>query len=265
MGELVFLKLGGSLITDKNKPHHARRDRLQSLASELHSALRQKPDLQVLLGHGSGSFGHVSASKYHTREGVASPEQWQGFLEVWRDAKLLNEIVMKELAKAEVPAIAFSPVAQAITEARRVMEWNPIHIQSALQNHLVPVIYGDVIFDKTIGGTILSTEEQFEYLAAALKPDRILIAGLEQGVWKDFPDRTEIFPEISSANFHDVEQDLHQSENPDVTGGMHSKVINMLNLVKAGHCHEVCIFSAIEPGRLLAALNGSCSGTRIHR
>ncbi len=263
MSELVFLKLGGSLITDKNSPHHARRDRLQNLAGEIQTALRQNPDLRILLGHGSGSFGHVSASKYHTREGVTSPEQWQGFLEVWRDARALNGIVMEELARVGVPAIAFSPVAQVITEARQVVEWNPIQIQLALQNHLLPVIYGDVLFDRSIGGTILSTEEQFEHLAAILKPDRILIAGLEQGVWKDFPKRTEIFPTITSTSFPEIEPHLQRSENLDVTGGMHSKVTSMLSLVMAGHCREVCIFSAIEPGSLLAALNGSCSGTRI--
>jgi hypothetical protein len=44
---------------------------------------------------------------------------------------------------------------------------------------LVPVIYGDVIFDSIRGGTIFSTEEQFEFLAAEFEPEKILLAGVE--------------------------------------------------------------------------------------
>ena len=33
----------------------------------------------LIIGHGSGSFGHYMASKYGTRRGVNGPEQWMGF------------------------------------------------------------------------------------------------------------------------------------------------------------------------------------------
>ena len=33
----------------------------------------------LVIGHGSGSFGHYMASKYGTRKGVDGPDQWAGF------------------------------------------------------------------------------------------------------------------------------------------------------------------------------------------
>jgi isopentenyl phosphate kinase len=56
--ELVFLKLGGSLITDKDTPRSPRRDVLARLAAEILYAHRQRPQMQLVIGHGSGSFGH---------------------------------------------------------------------------------------------------------------------------------------------------------------------------------------------------------------
>jgi isopentenyl phosphate kinase len=55
---LVFLKLGGSLITDKNQAHTARLDVLERMAFEIAAARAQDQDLKIVLGHGSGSFGH---------------------------------------------------------------------------------------------------------------------------------------------------------------------------------------------------------------
>ncbi len=74
--ELVFLKLGGSLITDKKRPHTPRMDVIRRLAREIAAARNIRPDLQLVLGHGSGSFGHIPAEKYGTHQGVKSPSEW---------------------------------------------------------------------------------------------------------------------------------------------------------------------------------------------
>lgn len=55
----------------------------------------------------------------------------------------------------------------------------------ALANGILPVVYGDVVFDEVRGGTILSTEDLFQHLAHQLHPERVLLAGLEAGVWAD--------------------------------------------------------------------------------
>ncbi|HNB52006.1 MAG TPA: hypothetical protein PK530_08695, partial [Anaerolineales bacterium] len=104
---LQFLKLGGSLITDKTKPGTVRADVLARLAGEIADVWREG-DLHLILGHGSGSFGHVPAKKYGTRQGVQTPDQWRGFAEVWREADLLNRHVVDALWQAGLPAIRFA-------------------------------------------------------------------------------------------------------------------------------------------------------------
>ena len=79
--ELIFLKLGGSLITDKNIPGAANIALIERLADEITQIVSGNPSLKLLLGHGSGSFGHVAANQYGTWEGVSTGEEWRGFAE----------------------------------------------------------------------------------------------------------------------------------------------------------------------------------------
>jgi len=255
MKELVFLKLGGSLITDKTQPYTPLLDVMDDLALQVATALQTHPNLRLVLAHGAGSFGHVPASEYKTRDGLppkstplshrerdtSEDNYWKGFAEVWYQASALNRYMMKALHNAHVQAIALPPSASVIASNGQVSVWETTHIRMALSTGIVPVIFGDTVFDEVRGGTILSTEDLFMSLATALNPERILLAGLEGGVWADFPARTKI-----------VE-----------TGGMESKVKQMLDSVTANPDMTVQIFSGVEPGNIVRALTGEVLGTVI--
>jgi isopentenyl phosphate kinase len=260
---LVFLKLGGSLITKKDQPRTPRIQTLDRLVGEIAAALAENSALNLLLGHGAGSFGHVSADKYGTRDGVRTPEEWRGFAEVWWDASALNRLVMEALHIAGLPAIALPASASLTARDGAVSSWDLYPLKAALSSGLLPVVYGDVIFDVIRGGTILSTEELFAHLAEKLHPEKILLAGIEPGVWRDFPACTELVREITPGNISEVIPSLGGSRSTDVTGGMASKVVESLELVRKVPGLEVEIFSGEEPGKVLAALLGKQVGTAI--
>ncbi|MEW5988076.1 MAG: uridylate kinase, partial [Chloroflexota bacterium] len=90
MSTTLFLKLGGSLITDKTGVEAVRPDVLARLAGEIQRAWASRPGLRLVIGHGSGSFGHVAAARYGTRRGVYTSEQWRGLAEVAATAARLN-------------------------------------------------------------------------------------------------------------------------------------------------------------------------------
>jgi len=260
---LLFLKLGGSLITDKARPHTARLDTLTRLVDELASFKLANPDAQVLLGHGSGSFGHIPAQRHSTREGVRSEDEWTGFAEVWRQANALNRIVVDALGRGGLNAISFSPSGCVLARDGLVASWDLAPIQVALEAGLLPVVHGDVVFDSLLGGTILSTEDLFTHLALSLAPERILLAGLEPGVWADFPECTQLIPEITENNYHHITSALAGSANIDVTGGMASKVRQSLDLAREISGLEIIIFSGERPGEILKTLHGKTLGTVI--
>jgi len=136
-------------------------------------------------------------------------------------------------------------------------------LRMSLAAGIVPVIHGDVVYDEIRGGTILSTEDLFGHLAKALNPERILLAGLESAVWEDFPARTKKIEKITPKNFEEVSAGVGKAAGADVTGGMESKVRQMLNLVQEIPGLTVQIFSGDEPGNIARALTGEISGTLI--
>jgi isopentenyl phosphate kinase len=261
---LQFIKLGGSLITDKTRPHTPHLDVLGRLAGEVANARRRLDGLKLLIGHGSGSFGHVPARRYNTRQGVRTPAEWGGFVEVWRDAVALDRLVIDAFFAAGLPVMAFPPSASLVARDGQVEAWDLNPIEQALQAGLIPVVYGDVIFDRGLGGTIFSTEDLFAHLARWLRPGRILLAGLEAGVWADYPRCTELVTEITPENLAQVAPALGGSSATDVTGGMLSKVEQSLALVQLIPGLEVRIFSGETPRMVERALAGEPVGTLIH-
>jgi len=279
MKELVFLKLGGSLITDKTQPYTPLLDVMDDLALQIKTALQTHPNLRLVLGHGAGSFGHVPASEYHTRDGLPLPPKstplshrkrdeseenyWKGFAEVWYQASSLNRFMMKALHNKGVQAIALPPSASVIASNGQVSVWETTPIRMALATGIVPVVFGDTVFDEVRGGTILSTEDLFMSLASALSPERILLAGLEAAVWADFPARTKIVEKITPQSFSEIKANVGKSAAADVTGGMESKVKQMLDVVEANPEMTIQIFSGVEPGNIVRALTGETLGTLI--
>jgi isopentenyl phosphate kinase len=145
---MIFLKLGGSLITDKSKPEAPRLVALRRLAGEIAEALQASPDLRVLIGHGSGSFGHQAAARHSTHKGAASPRAWRGFAEVWAAAGRLDRLVVDALREADLPVVAFPPSASAICESGQILEMAVEPIERAFEAGLLPVVAGDVAFDR---------------------------------------------------------------------------------------------------------------------
>src|SRR5205085_2423821 len=117
-------------------------------------------------------------------------------------------------------------------------------VELALAHGLLPLVFGDVAFDETRGGTIVSTEDVFAYLAQVLRPERILLAGIEPGVLTHWPGG-QIIQRLGPGT---APAEIGGSHAADVTGGMASKVQEMQALVQAISGLRVRIFSGAEPG-----------------
>ena len=239
------------------------------IAHEVASARAEQPGLKLVLGHGSGSFGHMVARRFGTREGVHGEDAWRGFAEVATMAVRLNRIVVDAFQQAGVPIWSLQPSASACCDggALESMEVAPVH--QALEHGLVPLLYGDVALDKSQGGTIISTEQIFAYLAHHLHPDRLIMVGTVDGVYDADPVRdpaAQLISSISTANWTSVRAHLGGSHGTDVTGGMLTKVEEMIRLARQMPGLEVQLISGEPVDALKAALLGSASvpgGTTI--
>lgn len=216
--------------------------------------------LQIVLGHGSGSFGHMAAREYGTRQGVHSEAEWWGFAEVAAAAARLNRIVTDTFLAAGVPVWSLQPSASARCRAGD-LQWLEIGlVEVAIARGLVPLLYGDVALDEVQGATIISTEQVFAYLARRLRPARILLIGQVDGVFAADPVREPLaqsVPVISSTNWETIKAMLSDSHATDVTGGMLAKVAEMVDLARELPGLKVNILSGERAGALETALLSS--------
>lgn len=251
---IILVKLGGSLITDKTKPYTARPQVIRRLAKEIKKFLKKKPATLIILGHGSGSFGHRAVAKYR-RQGNF------GAVRVQDAAAQLNRIVIKELLKIGLPVVSIAPSSFIAAENDKAAKVFLEPILLLLSQGMIPVVYGDVIWDKKLGSSIFSTEKVFSIIAESLdySVERVIQCGVTDGVLgRD----GKTIKSITAKNFNRLKSQIGKSQGIDVTGGMLHKVEKSLDLAKMGI--PSLVINGKRSGELLNALLGkSHRGTEI--
>lgn len=254
--ELYCIKIGGSVITDKSVPYKARKSAIRAIAKSLKQI--KKP---LLIAHGVGSFAHTSAQKYGGKNGYRS--KW-GIAKVARDAQEINRIVMDILIEEGLPAISFSPRGFLLTENADVQDAFLKPIYEALNQHLIPVVHGDVVWDSAQKTTILSGESVLNLLCRSLQKNGYSIASVIQlcNVAGVLDAENNVISEIRPNNWGKMKRLIQKSNVADVTGGMMHKIEDAL-AVSRFNIQTVVINGNSD--ELLKVINGrEFEGTVIH-
>ena len=257
----TLIKLGGSLVTDKQKPKSFHRDAVQAIARQLADLRANDPERRLVLGHGSGSFGHFEAQQYDTMAGVRSSRDQLGFARVGAAASQLSQLILDELLAAALPAMRFQPSSMQISRERKLthIELRPLSL--ALDMGLLPLVHGDITLDEAQGGTIISTEALFAALIAPLQVKTIILLGNVDGA---LDQAGRLIPRITPGSFAQHKNALGAADGYDVTGGMRQKVADMLALAQRHPQLRIHIANGNRGGILLDLLAGELdAGTTI--
>lgn len=262
MRNLILIKLGGSVITDKGREFTARIKNIKRLAGEIKLAQKTFKG-NIVIGHGAGSFAHTPAAKYQTKKGFVNKKSLMGMSIVEDAARQLNSIVIKEFLQENLPVFPFSPASFVISDVKGGVKSYIVPIKNALTVNAVPVVYGDVIMDEKAGCTIFSTEKVLSILAEKLKDDykiRMIYVTDVDGVY-DKEGKT--IPQITGGNFDQLKSSIVGAKNVDVTGGMLHKVEESLKLAKEMGI-QTLIVNGTKKGELERAVLGqNISGTLV--
>jgi isopentenyl phosphate kinase len=240
----VVLKLGGSLITDKD-----RRETLDDGALSAAADAVAEVDTDLALVHGAGSFGHHYAEKHgvSVTEGTGDAG---AALEIHGSMTTLNRFVLSRLHDRDVPALPVHPLSAGARDDEAALEFSVATVCTMLGEGFVPVSHGDVIAHAGRGATIISGDELVVRFATATSADRIGLCSTVDGVYDAdgaVIDRIGSFEEVADA--------LGGSDATDVTGGMAGKVRTLLDLDAPAY-----VFGADDLRTFLA---GGEPGTRI--
>ena len=256
MNNLILIKLGGSVITDKNLPYVAKPKEIRRLVKELKPFAKN-----IIIAHGSGSFGHTSASKYGGKKGYKSKV---GIAKVARDASEINRIVIDIFINENIPVVSLRPMSMILAKNGKIQENFFQIIESVVKQGLIPVVYGDVIWDEGWKSTIFSGETTLSYIAKYLlkrgfKINKIIEVSDTNGVNDE---KGKTIPEITINSWRQQKIYISKSKVSDVTGGMSHKIEEALEISKMKI--ETLIINGNKKNELKNALmNKKTGGTLI--
>ena len=153
---IVILKLGGSLLTDKNKPFSIREDIVKGSVRQIVDAKEK-----LILVHGGGSFGHPLAKKYSIMNGIDStiPNQVLGLTETHQSMNEFNSYLIKLFLENKYPVLSIQASSIFIKDSQEISASHMEVIETALDLNILPILYGDIILDKQGSFSIISGDQ----------------------------------------------------------------------------------------------------------
>jgi isopentenyl phosphate kinase len=216
---MILIKLGGSIITDKEKPLSPRKKDIENIAKNL-----KKINEPIIIVHGGGSFGHYWSVKYdmHTKP---KKNNMHGVSIVKNSMIDLNKIILDVFVKNKLNPYSLPPTD--FMSGNKPMVKKIKEITKIAKSGLIPITYGDALWYGNKKTYILSGDKIMTYLAKILKPRLVIFVLNEDGLYSDLKTRKLIY-ELK-------EENPKVSENKmDVTGGMTRKVEEATVIAKNG-------------------------------
>jgi len=260
----IVLKIGGSVITRKEKPFTANLPAIKRLAREIFQANVS----QLIIIHGGGSFGHPLAKQHSIKEGYRGEDtQLLGFSKTHQAMVILNKLVVGALIQHNIPVVAVSPSSCVVTKSGRIATIMEEPLKRLLKTGFVPVLYGDAVLDSELGFTILSGDQLSASLAMLFNAERILMGIDVDGLFTADPKSVASASLIAHCTLHELkkmQKEVKGANTTDVTGGMLGKITELTPAIEKGI--PALIVNAAKPKNVYKALRGEkVAGTLIQK
>ena len=242
---MILIKLGGSIITNKEKPLSPRRKTIENIVKSL-----KRIDEPMIIVHGGGSFGHYWSVKYdmHTK-----PRKYniKGVSIVKNSMIDLNKIILDAMIKSRLNPYCLPPTD--FMKGDKPIPAKVKEIEKISKSGLIPVTFGDALWYGQNKTYILSGDKIMTHLSRILKPRLCIFALNEDGLYSDLKTK-KLIRELKG-------ESPKISENKmDVTGGMTRKVEEASKISKLGM--NVFFVNGNKPDRIVKAVkNRKYEGT----
>jgi isopentenyl phosphate kinase len=245
---MILIKLGGSIITNKQKPLTPNLSAINKIASQL-----KKIKEPIVVVHGGGSFGHYWSVKYdmHTKPAKYNKK---GVSVVKNSMVELNKIILDSFLKHSLNPYCLPPTDFMFgnkADQKKVRE-----IEKIAKAGLVPISYGDVMWYGENKFYILSGDKIMGMLSKILKPRLVIFVLNVDGVFSDMKTK-KLLSEIKGEKTEISEVEM------DVTGGMSRKIKEAISISKSGT--KVFFVNGNKPDRIVNAVKGKFEGTLFKR
>jgi isopentenyl phosphate kinase len=248
--KFTILKLGGSLITNKEKALSPNMRNIKNVSREVSRALSDLSG-RLFLVHGGGSFGHFYARKYGLSRKLGHTSS-EGIARTTGAMIELHSILLRELLQVGVPCETIL-TSQMMNERDNISVNGMQYIDLIWQKGLVPISFGNVLLSSK-GARIISGDVIALALTAAFGGNnaRVVFAMDVDGIYRDSSMRGSVIEKLRAG------ERISGSEwKFDVTGGVGAKVKVGCHLAKLGA--KVFFVNGSKPDRICRLLSGDDS------
>ena len=251
--DLIIIKLGGSVITFKEKPLTPNYPTIEKMA-KIVKQLRKR--YKIIVVHGGGSFGHYWSVKYdmHTQPFTYQDE---GVSRVQESMIKLNHIIVEKFISCGLKPFcihASSFVLNNLPCKERVLDM----VEMIQKNNIIPITYGDVIHTSKGNFSILSGDTLMNILSVNLNPKFSIFTTNVDGIYTTLKNGNLLSNIIVNENneFLTATDNKIEFSNMsfDVTGGMKRKISESINIVQSGI--PVYLINGLYPERMVDIING---------
>jgi len=248
MKPLYIMKIGGSVVTYKNRPGYSvRRVLLGKIARAIRSA-KKKKDFDLVLIHGAGALGHSLAHQYDLKNGVGKDaKKWQGAFLSRRANQRLDLAIADIFVSEGLPVVAVHTASVITQNDKKIAHFDTEAVKKALKSKCIPLLYGDMVFDAKLGMSICSGDAIAPYLALELGARKIFFASDIVGVLTKDPYVHADAKLVETVSLGRVQGNMvvSESHNVDVTGGLSGKM-KKLEMLHGSSVKSVEIFNGLD-------------------
>ncbi len=237
---VIVLKLGGSIITEKDSYRKINEETIVKLCDVL-----SKSKEKMVLIHGAGSFGHILALKHGLEKPGPSRGREGSISRVMSDVLTLDSAIIDKLNEKGVRAVAVPP--HAVYHGSRP---DFKIVETLVDNGFIPVLYGDIIIHKG-KYRIISGDEIALDLSRRLRPRSVVFVTDVDGLYDSDPKinkRAKFIPKIMASEIEVIDT------KRDATGSMAGKMERIKKIVL--YTGRVIIINGKRPNRLRDFLEG---------
>jgi isopentenyl phosphate kinase len=260
---MFIAKIGGSLITNKNGYCSPRLDKIQEFATLIKSNWdKLEGNLVIVLG--GGSYGNAVPLRYGISNSQAGWEKIN-LLKMTEKMFEWNTVVTSIFRNEGVPCYPFQTSSYCTSSNGTLDTFYLEPIKMCLDLGILPILSGDLTFDKGKTFVIYSSDNVPEMFVEKFKVERVVMLTDVPGIYT-LQDTKRIVRKVNKENFAQILDAAGSSSKQDITGGMNNKLRSMIRVAKKNTTSVICdgtnpqnlleaLFSSNPPGTIIEAWN----------
>ncbi len=268
--KLTLIKLGGSILTDKNTPYTANEELISSIAKEIKECLDAGLIEDLIIIHGVGSFGHVPVLKHKLHLGFQNTEQLLPMSQTQHEINEFRLKLTRNFIDAGIPVNLLHASSFCISEKMNISEFFMEAVKGYMSLGMIPLIGGDMLYDTKMGFSVGSGDQFMVLYAKNLTADTMIFVSDVDGVYTADPKKdpdAKIIYSLKIEMLKGIIENTDSAHLKDVSGAMKGKLKAIYSLKdEIAHGTNVCLLSMKNYGTLksvLSAITDNISFTKF--